>query len=417
MNRRTFLKSGVVGGAALALGRWDVQAARAASTAAEGVEKTPWRLAECVQVSVVPEVATTLPPMGLVKLAGGGWGCHALEGQKGKAPFDIQIQGWLWTQAPELTGPWRRVSRIAFEDLNIQAPSYSSALRSTVQLRSGRILIPLQFNIGRKPDDIRKWDVCIIYSDDEGKTWRHTEPMRRQLNAASGVQPQSGTIQELADGSLLWGIGYYREDATIEKYLWGPISQAYVRSYDGGLTWRDFTSTAVSERTLFFRECALRVLANGEWLACLRVEDQGYNDGHHGPFAMPTCATIRSPDGKTWGEPRLCFNGVEAAMEVLPGGAVVVACRDQNYAALRISYDHGHTWGPYYDPFETPWKRRAKIVHGQWPPGGSPRIQALDDRTAVVAYETGIAPTGAVIDPPPPDSELQGWIAVRYLRR
>ena len=77
---------------------------------------------------------------------------------------------------------------------------------------------------------------------------------------------------------------------------------------------------------LVYREPGVRILANGEWLACARCEDRGYpTDRNLGPFGMPTYVTSRSADGKSWSDPRLCVNGVELALEVLPGGTVLLA--------------------------------------------------------------------------------------------
>lgn len=377
-----------------------------------------WRLAELEQVPVVPDAASSFVPRGLIKLAGDGWACHGKVGQKDVPnPYDIEISALPWVRAPRLAGPWQRVSTIAFKDLPVHPTTGHGCLGTSVQLRSGRILIPMRV-LPQDSADIRKWDECIVYSDDEGDTWRHTETLRAQLTAPSAVCSGMSSLFQLSDGSLIWPIGYYREQTDIEKYGWAGFSQAYVRSYDEGISWGDLTFTFIQEDTIMYREGGVRILANGEWLACARCEDTGFpSDRILGPFQMPTYVTARSGDGKQWSEPRLCMNGVELSMEVLPGGVILFAWRDNNYAALRLSYDHGHKWGPYHDPFEVPWKQKAAFAHGQWPPGGSPRIQVLDEQTVIVAYETGIAPNGAIIDPPPDDCELQGWIAVRYLRR
>ena len=382
------------------------------------VDTQTWQLAELVQVPVVPEVASSFVPRGLIKLASGEWGCHGKDGQRDVPnPYDIEISALPWARAPRLTGPWQRVSTIAFDDLPAHPTTGHGCLSASVQLRSGRILIPMRV-LPQDVSEISKWDECIVYSDDEGATWQHTDTLKSQLGAPSAVSSGMSSLFELQDGSLVWPIGYYLEETDVEQCGWAGTSQAYVCSYDQGLTWGDLTFTFKQYGDVMFREAGVRILANGEWLACARCEDQGFaQDRNLGPFGMPTYVISRSDDGKNWSEPRLSVNGVELAMEVLPGGALLFAWRDNNYAAVRLSYDHGHTWGPYYDPFEVPWKRRAAAAHGQWPPGGTPRIQVLDECTAVVAYETGIAPNGAVIDPPPPDSEFQGWIAVRFLRR
>ena len=377
-----------------------------------------WRLSELVQVPVVPEAATTFVPRGLIRLAGGDWACHGMNGEKDVSdPYKIRISSLPWVRAPALTGPWRRVSEIAFDDLPLHPTTGQGCLQTSVQLRSDRIIVPMSV-LPEDVNELSKWDVCIAYSDDEGRTWHHSDTLRRQLEAPSAVWSGFTSPTQLPDGSLLWPLAYYREGTDMKALSWAGASQGYVRSFDEGETWDDLTFTFVQYGNLAFREAGVRVLANGEWLACARCEDHGIvGDRNLGPFGMPTYVMSRSKDGKVWSEPRLCVNGVELAMEILPGGAVLLAWRDNNYAALRLSYDHGYTWGPYHDPFEVPWKRRAAVVHGQWPPGGSPRIQVLDDTTAVAAYETGIAPSGAAIDPPPKESEFQGWIAVRYLRR
>jgi len=126
---------------------------------------------------------------------------------------------------------------------------------------------------------------------------------------------------------------------------------------------------------------------------------------------------VLTDQGGTWSPPRLTLLGLEGVLGVLPGGAVIYPMREQNYHTLWISYDGGHTWESQHEPYALPWRTKASVVHTQWPPGGTPRFQVLDDRTAVVAAHTGLAPYGAFVEPSPPDSEFQGWIYVRFLRR
>jgi len=70
------------------------------------------------------------------------------------------------------------------------------------------------------------------------------------------------------------------------------------------------------------------------------------------------------------------------------------------------------------EPCAMPWEAEASVKHGQFPPGGTPGIQVLDERTAVAITRTGIAPRGtSSVGPTDPDSEYQGWIHARFLRR
>ena len=77
---------------------------------------------------------------------------------------------------------------------------YTSALNSAVQLRSGRIMVPLGFYDRTRPAG--KLLSKVVYSDDSGRSWRHDST---ELHVASGGEhAESGAdepvVVELGDG-------------------------------------------------------------------------------------------------------------------------------------------------------------------------------------------------------------------------
>lgn len=96
----------------------------------------------------------------------------------------------------------------------------------TIQLRSGRIVLPLSFHAWRSGGRLRPGIVFTLFSDDGGETWNESDTMLTpdyQAEAANGFQ-EPGVI-ELEDGKLL---------------LWIRTSRGfqYVSySGDGGRTW------------------------------------------------------------------------------------------------------------------------------------------------------------------------------------
>jgi len=142
-------------------------------------------------------------------------------------------------------------------------------------------------------------------------------------------------------------------------------------------------------------------------------------DFKFGPLGMPMLYFRRSTDaGRTWSAPQPGFMGVEPDLMALPGGALVLVCREDCYATFWLSYNRGHTWRLQGDACEMPWGAGAAEAHTQWPPGGEPHVQILDHDTAVLVYETGLAPSGRVLPAGHVMTrELHGRAQVRYLRR
>jgi len=231
----------------------------------------------------------------------------------------------------------------------------------------------------------------------------------------------AGRLHVLRDGALLLpvALSYSRTDLL------------YVTSRDQGSMWTRPVTWAPQPAQPYEglphpssgvrNESAIAILDNNDWLALYR-EERGAPvpaDADFGPFGMPIFYFRRSTDGgRTWSAPRPGLMGVEPDMVALPGGALVLVCREDCFATFWLSYDHGHTWSLQGDACEMPWKTAAAEAHTQWPPGGEPHVQILDERTAVLVYETGLAPAGKTLPPGHVMTrELHGRAQVRFLRR
>lgn len=132
--------------------------------------------------------------------------------------------------APGLSGPTRRVWVTHSRDdgatwaapveitAAVKAPEwswYATGPVNGIQLRSGRLVIPCDHNLGRQRFS------HVVYSDDGGKTWRR--------GGAAGPHCNESTVAELPDGSLMLNMRSYH----------GRNRRAVSISRDGGETWSE----------------------------------------------------------------------------------------------------------------------------------------------------------------------------------
>ena len=160
---------------------------------------------------------------------------------------------------------------------------YCGALRTIIQLRSGRVVLGCQQAVA---DPGRH--VCFSYaSDDEGKTWRQSNVI--DLGKYGGYGDHGGgiepTLAELRDGRLWMLIRTYR----------GCFTETY--SEDGGLTWNQ---TRPSKIEASGAPGQLRRLQSGRLvLFWNRFIDKEKRSGRREQLSM----AFSEDDGLTWTEP------------------------------------------------------------------------------------------------------------------
>jgi sialidase-1 len=101
----------------------------------------------------------------------------------------------------------------------------------------GRIIIP--FNQG----PWGKWEVYVIFSDDEGETWQMSENVPRTTDRYHGNEVQ---VVECSDGSILLNARSFGK-----SNFFAPMCRKSSYSHDGGKTWEAFHE----DRTLIESGC------------------------------------------------------------------------------------------------------------------------------------------------------------------
>jgi len=160
---------------------------------------------------------------------------------------------------------------------------YCGALRTMIQLRSGRVVLGSQVAVA---DPGRH--VCFTcVSDDEGRTWKQSNVI--DLGKYGGYGDHGGgiepTLAELRDGRLWMLIRTYR----------GCFTEAF--SEDGGLTWKDVAPGGIEASG---SPGQLRRLHGGRLvLFWNRFIDPAQRSGRREQLSM----AFSEDDGKTWTEP------------------------------------------------------------------------------------------------------------------
>ncbi len=160
---------------------------------------------------------------------------------------------------------------------------YCGALRTIIQLRSGRVVLGCQQTVA---DPGRH--VCSSYaSDDEGKTWQQSNVI--DLGKYGGYGDHGGgiepTLVELRDGRLRMLIRTYR----------GCFTDAY--SDDAGLTWKEIKPGKIEASGA---PGQLRRLQSGRLvLFWNRFIDKKERSGRREQLSM----AFSEDDGQTWTEP------------------------------------------------------------------------------------------------------------------
>jgi len=184
----------------------------------------------------------------------------------------------LWhAMSPDLGKTWSPVQRIDFQH------TYTGATNSVIQLKSGRILVPLEFFSSRTTG---KFITTCVYSDDGGRTWRKS---RSDIVVDSGHRDiESGACEpvavELKDGRI-WMLIRTQTGYEYESF-----------SSDGGETWSEpvqsrFISTNSPVQLLRLHDGRIVIVWNNCTFGNLK--------DFRGDRAVLNAA-ISADDGKTW---------------------------------------------------------------------------------------------------------------------
>ena len=115
-----------------------------------------------------------------------------------------------------------------WEDRQKIFDGYCGALINMIQTTSGRLVVPVQ-RLLRGPG---RHAMCAYISDDDGKTWKHSNIIDLG-GAGHHGGAMEGTVAELHDGRLLMLI----------RTVWGRFWEAY--SEDQGLSWRTIGPSSI----------------------------------------------------------------------------------------------------------------------------------------------------------------------------
>jgi sialidase-1 len=191
---------------------------------------------------------------------------------------------------------------------------YATGPGNGIQLRSGRLVIPCDHNVGGGERYSH-----VIYSDDRGDSW--------QIGGVAEAKTNESAVAELRDGSLVLNMRSYH----------GRNRRAVQRSPDGGLSWGPLEL----DPTLIEPVCEASLIASGRLLV----------------FANPAATTrtrmtvrLSADGGRRWNASRVVYEGPSAYSSL-------ARLRD---GSLGLLYEWGAA-GPYeriaFAHFETAWVR------------------------------------------------------------
>jgi sialidase-1 len=114
-------------------------------------------------------------------------------------------EGATWSPAEEITSSTKEPNWTW----------YATGPGNGIQLEDGRLVIPCDYKVA----GTQAFYAHVIYSDDDGKSWK--------IGGSAGPQTNESAVVQLADGSLLLNMRSYA----------GQHLRAIAYSHDGGLTW------------------------------------------------------------------------------------------------------------------------------------------------------------------------------------
>jgi len=195
--------------------------------------------------------------------------------------------------------------------------------------------------------------LIICWSDDQGKTWGHTEePFKGPFISPN---PTYGRFVETADGAVLFS---FYGSVTGEEQEASAWSIGVMRSPDDGETWGDFSFVYRAEKGPDdlqvgpqYCEHDIAALPNGNLVAFARLE---YLQGGPRGWGV-TEVKISADSGRTWKKTGGCLLfPTQTAALALPDGGIAFTYRASSWQApgVAVSYDEGRTFnyvltGPY----------------------------------------------------------------------
>lgn len=195
--------------------------------------------------------------------------------------------------------------------------------------------------------------LIICWSDDQGRTWGHTEePFKGPFISPN---PSYGRFVETADGGVL--LSFYGS-VTGEEQEASAWSIGVMRSSDRGETWGDFSFVYRAEKGPGdvqvgpqYCEHDIVALPNGKLVAFARLE---YLQGGPRGWGV-TEVKISADSGRTWKKTGGCLLfPTQTSALALPDGGIAFTYRASSWRApgVAVSYDEGRSFnymltGPY----------------------------------------------------------------------
>ena len=174
--------------------------------------------------------------------------------------------------------------------------------------------------------------MCVIRSDDDGKTWHGTET-GIDISPFQWAVP-SGRIFELSDGTVILPIWGCRTRFEVSRRI---DSGGLLRSTDGGETWGDFSTIVYDEanQKTAYNEIDVAPVDEDLWVAFVRTEPRGWK------LASWMSRSVSTDRGYTWTKPELCFIASVPQVVILPDGGIAVG---GSWGGVHLTYDLGRTW-------------------------------------------------------------------------
>lgn len=220
-------------------------------------------------------------------------------------PFCRDNDGVLVTYSDDDGKTWTKPREITNNVKNPKWGWYATGPGNGIQLQHemyrGRLITPCDSKLRQTNEPHLGRRSHVIYSDDQGKTWRLG-------GATPDVQMNECAVVELSDGTLMLNMRSYR----------GKDCRAVATSRDGGITW----SEAVDVPTLIEPVCQASLIgwrpANRPGLLLL------FSNPASNSRRWRMTLRLSRDEGKTWPTSRLLYEGPSgySCLAILPDGRI-----------------------------------------------------------------------------------------------